>query len=42
MLVVATELCGLTFLANDASKANLVATALFGDGAAELPAVATA
>lgn len=34
VLVVATELCGLTFLANDTSKANLVATALFGDGAA--------
>jgi alkylresorcinol/alkylpyrone synthase len=34
ILVVATELCGLTFLAEDTSKSNLVATALFGDGAA--------
>ncbi len=34
ILVVATELCGLTFLPDDASKANLVATALFADGAA--------
>jgi alkylresorcinol/alkylpyrone synthase len=34
ILVVAAELCGLTFLAEDTSKANLVATALFGDGAA--------
>lgn len=34
VLVVATELCGLTFLADDCSTANLVATALFGDGAA--------
>ncbi len=33
ILVVATELCGLTFLPHDTSKANLVATALFGDGA---------
>ncbi|HOX24603.1 MAG TPA: 3-oxoacyl-[acyl-carrier-protein] synthase III C-terminal domain-containing protein [Candidatus Krumholzibacteria bacterium] len=34
ILLVATELCGLTFLADDASKSNLVATALFADGAA--------
>lgn len=34
VLVVATELCGLTFLPDDMSKANLVATALFADGAA--------
>lgn len=34
ILVVATELCGLTFLPDDTSKANLVATALFADGAA--------
>jgi len=34
ILVIATELCGLTFLPDDLSKANLVATALFGDGAA--------
>jgi alkylresorcinol/alkylpyrone synthase len=34
ILVVATELCGLTFLAEDMSTSNLVATALFGDGAA--------
>jgi alkylresorcinol/alkylpyrone synthase len=34
ILLVATELCGLTFLPDDISKSNLVATALFGDGAA--------
>jgi len=34
VLFVAAELCGLTFRRNDASKANVVATALFGDGAA--------
>jgi alkylresorcinol/alkylpyrone synthase len=34
ILVIATELCGLTFLPDDISKSNLVATALFGDGAA--------
>lgn len=34
VLVVTTELCGLTFLPHDASKSNLVATALFADGAA--------
>lgn len=34
VLVVAAELCGLTFLPDDMSKANLVATALFADGAA--------
>ena len=34
ILVVSTELCGLTFLPDDMSKSNLVATALFGDGAA--------
>ena len=34
ILVIATELCGLTFLSEDTSKANLVATALFADGAA--------
>jgi alkylresorcinol/alkylpyrone synthase len=34
ILVVATELCGLNFLAGDTSKSNLVAIALFGDGAA--------
>lgn len=34
VLVIATELCGLTFLPDDVSKSNLVATALFGDGAA--------
>lgn len=33
-LVFATELCSLTFLRGDASKSNLVATALFADGAA--------
>lgn len=34
ILVITTELCGLTFLPRDASKSNLVATALFGDGSA--------
>jgi alkylresorcinol/alkylpyrone synthase len=33
-LVLALELCSLTFLRNDLSKSNLVATSLFGDGAA--------
>ncbi len=33
VLLVATELCTLTFQANDMTKANLVATSLFGDGA---------
>lgn len=31
-VVVAVELCGLTFLRSDHSKSNFVATALFGDG----------
>ena len=34
VLLVSTELCGLTFMPDDASRSNLVATALFGDGAA--------
>lgn len=34
ILLIATELCGLTFLADDFSKSNLVATALFADGSA--------
>jgi alkylresorcinol/alkylpyrone synthase len=34
VLLVAVELCGLTFQQNDFSKSNFVATALFGDGAA--------
>ncbi len=34
VLLVAVELCSLTFLRGDLSKSNLVATALFGDGAA--------
>ena len=34
VLVVVVELCGLTFMANDLSKPNLIATALFGDGCA--------
>lgn len=33
-LCLVVELCGLTFRANDVSKSNIVATALFGDGAA--------
>ncbi len=34
ILIVVVELCGLTFMRNDFSKANLIASALFGDGAA--------
>ncbi len=34
ILLVATELCGLTFMPGDATKSNLVACALFADGAA--------
>jgi len=34
VLCLVVELCGLTFRAHDMSKSNLVATALFGDGAA--------
>jgi alkylresorcinol/alkylpyrone synthase len=33
-LVIAVELCSLTFIRNDLSKNNFVATALFGDGCA--------
>jgi alkylresorcinol/alkylpyrone synthase len=34
VLLVATELCGLTFMPGDFSKSNLVASALFGEGSA--------
>jgi alkylresorcinol/alkylpyrone synthase len=34
ILFLAVELCALTFRKNDVSKSNIVATALFGDGAA--------
>jgi alkylresorcinol/alkylpyrone synthase len=34
VLLVAVELCGLTFLRDDFSKSNLTACALFGEGAA--------
>jgi alkylresorcinol/alkylpyrone synthase len=34
VLLVAIELCGLTFQQNDFSRSNFVATALFGEGAA--------
>lgn len=34
ILIVVVELCGLTFMPNDLSKSNLIASALFGDGAA--------
>lgn len=34
VLIVCAELCGLTFLADDFSRSNLVASALFGEGAA--------
>jgi alkylresorcinol/alkylpyrone synthase len=36
VLLLVVELCGLTFRAQDLSKSNIVATALFGDGAAAL------
>jgi len=34
VLLLVVELCGLTFRAEDASKSNVIAAALFGDGAA--------
>ncbi len=34
ILCLVVELCALTFRANDRSKSNVIATALFGDGAA--------
>lgn len=34
VLLVVVELCALTFRAGDRSKSNIIATALFGDGAA--------
>jgi alkylresorcinol/alkylpyrone synthase len=34
VLVVVVELCGLTFRSRDEAKSNIIATALFGDGAA--------
>ena len=34
ILVVVTELCGLTFLRNDLSKSALIASSLFADGSA--------
>ena len=34
VLCLVVELCALTFRANDRSKSNVIATALFGDGAA--------
>lgn len=34
VLVVVVELCGLTFRGGDEAKSNIIATALFGDGAA--------
>lgn len=34
VLYLVVELCGLTFRVNDISKSNIIATALFGDGAA--------
>lgn len=34
VLLIAVELCSLTFQRNDYSKANLIGTSLFGDGAA--------
>jgi len=35
-LFIVVELCGLTFRSGDLSKSNIVATALFGDGAAAM------
>jgi len=34
VLILVVELCGLTFRKDDPSKSNIIATALFGDGAA--------
>jgi alkylresorcinol/alkylpyrone synthase len=34
VLLIATELCGLTFIPQDLSKSNIVACALFGEGSA--------
>jgi len=34
VLLLVAELCGLTFRSEDASKSNVIATVLFGDGAA--------
>ncbi len=34
VLLLVVELCGLTFRSDDNSKSNVIATALFGDGAA--------
>jgi alkylresorcinol/alkylpyrone synthase len=34
VLFLVVELCGLTFRSNDRSKSNVIATVLFGDGAA--------
>ncbi len=34
VLFLVVELCGLTFRSSDVSKSNIIATALFGDGAA--------
>lgn len=34
VLLIATELCGLTFQRGDTSKANMISTSLFADGAA--------
>lgn len=34
ILIVITELCGLTFIRNDLSKAALISTSLFSDGSA--------
>jgi alkylresorcinol/alkylpyrone synthase len=34
VLLLVVELCGLTFRADDVSKSNVIAAALFGDGAA--------
>ena len=36
VLYLVVELCALTFRKNDTSKSNIVATALFGDGAASI------
>ncbi|MEU2184007.1 type III polyketide synthase [Streptomyces thermolilacinus] len=40
-VLLSVELCSLTFQRSDASPANLVATALFGDGAAAVVACGT-
>jgi alkylresorcinol/alkylpyrone synthase len=41
VLLLVVELCGLTFRSDDVSKSNVIATVLFGDGAAAALVAAT-